>query len=99
MDQLLLYFSTDGYEILTGSRLDCPLSSIWIRYCIIHVTESYWKRLFDRNTLYSPIIHRIHGYYYCSLFLLLFTVYTITVTVTATASSQYSSNMILIDFN
>ena len=31
-----------------------------------------------RNARYSSI-HRIHGY--CSLFLLLFTVYTITVTV------------------
>jgi len=35
-------------------------------------------RLFDRNTLYSPIVHRIHGYCYCSLLLTLFTVYTIT---------------------
>ena len=37
------------------------------------------KGLFNCNTLYSPIIHRIHGYCYCSLVLLLFTVYTITV--------------------
>jgi len=50
--------------------------------------------LLDRNTMYSPIIHRIHGYWYCLLFMLLYTVYLITVTVIA--SSQYSSNMILI---
>jgi len=36
------------------------------------------KRLFDRNTLYSPIVHHIHSYYYCSPLLILFTVYTIT---------------------
>ena len=30
-------------------------------------------------TLYSPIVHRIHGYYYRSLLQILFTVYTITV--------------------
>ena len=36
------------------------------------------KWLLDRNTLYSPIIHRIHGYYYRSLVLIFFTVYTIT---------------------
>jgi len=35
--------------------------------------------LFDRNTLYSPIVHRIHGYCYCFPVLLLFTVYTLTV--------------------
>jgi len=35
------------------------------------------KSLFDRNTLYSPIVHRIHGYCYRSLLLILFTVYTI----------------------
>ena len=35
------------------------------------------KGLFDRNTLYSPIVHRIHGYCYCSQLLILFTVYTI----------------------
>jgi len=37
------------------------------------------KLLLGRNAQYSSI-HRIHGY--CSLFLLLFTVYTITVTIT-----------------
>jgi len=37
------------------------------------------KVLFDRNTLYSPIVHRIHGYYYRSLLLILFTVYMIIV--------------------
>ena len=35
--------------------------------------------LFDRNTLYSLIVHRIHGYYYHSPLLILFTMYTITV--------------------
>ena len=35
----------------------------------------------ERNAWYSSI-HRIHGYRYCSLFLLLFTMYTITVIVT-----------------
>jgi len=37
------------------------------------------KVLLDCNTLYSPIVHRRHGYCYCSLLLLLFIVYTITV--------------------
>ena len=37
------------------------------------------KVLFDRNTLYSPVVHRIHNYFYCSLLLLLFTMYMITV--------------------
>ena len=53
------------------------------------------KILFDRNIRYNSF-HRIHGYCYCSRFLLLFIVDTITVTVTVivtvTASSQYSSN-------
>jgi len=35
--------------------------------------------LFDCNTMYNSIVHRIHGYCYCSLLLILFTVYTITV--------------------
>ena len=46
-----------------------------------------------RNARYNSI-HCIHGYCYCSQFLLLFTVYTIIVycycTVTVTVSSQYS---------
>jgi len=32
----------------------------------------------DCNILYSFIVHRIHGYCYCSLLLILFTVYTIS---------------------
>jgi len=43
---------------------------------LLKITE---KVLLDRNTMYSAIVHRIHGYWYCLLFLLLFTVYTITV--------------------
>ena len=39
------------------------------------------KVLLDRNGRYSSI-YRIHGYYYCLLFLLLFTVYTIILIVT-----------------
>ena len=35
--------------------------------------------MFDCNTMYNSIVHRIHGYCYCSLLLILFTVYTITV--------------------
>jgi len=46
------------------------------KFILLKVTE---KGLLDRNTLYSLIIHRIHGYCYCSLLLILFTVYTITV--------------------
>ena len=45
------------------------------KFILLKVTG---KRLFDRNTLYSPTVHRIHCYYYCSLLLILFTVYTIT---------------------
>jgi len=37
------------------------------------------KVFLDRNPLYSSIVHRIHGYWYCLLFLLLSTVYTIIV--------------------
>jgi len=52
------------------------------------------KVLLDRNTIYSLIVHRIHGYWYCLLFTLRFTMYTITVycycIVTVTVSSQYS---------
>ena len=43
---------------------------------LLKVTE---KELFNRNTLYSPIVHCIHGYWCCLLFWLLFTVYMITV--------------------
>jgi len=46
---------------------------------LFHVTEITGKVLLDRNPMYSPIVHRIHGYWYCLLFLLLFTVYTITI--------------------
>ena len=48
---------------------------------LILVTESTGKVSLDRNTRYNSI-HHIHGNFYYSLFLLLFTVYTITVTVT-----------------
>jgi len=37
------------------------------------------KVLFNCNTLYSPIVHHIHGYWYCLLSWLLFTVYKIIV--------------------
>ena len=47
--------------------------------CIISCYWNHWKVLLDRDTLYNPIVHRIHGYCYCSLLLLLFTMYTITV--------------------
>jgi len=43
---------------------------------LLKITE---KVLLDRNTMYSPIVHRIYDYWYCLLFLLLFTVYTIIV--------------------
>jgi len=43
---------------------------------LLKITE---KVLLDCNTMYSPIVYCIHGYWYCLLFLLLFTVYTITV--------------------
>jgi len=60
----------------------------------VHVTESYWKVSLDRNTRYSSI-HRIHGYRYCSLFLLLFTVYTIIVDCyTVLLLSSYRPNII-----
>ena len=59
------------------------LDSLLYRFMLLKVTG---KRLFDRNTLYSPTVHRIHGYCYCQLFLLLFTVYTITFTITFTVT-------------
>ena len=53
------------------------------------------KVLFDRNTLYSPIVYRIHGYYYRSLLLILFTVYTIIVNYyTVSLMSLYRPNII-----
>jgi len=44
---------------------------------LLKVTE---KVSLDRNAKYNSI-HRIYGYRYCSLFLLLFIMYMITVTV------------------
>jgi len=29
---------------------------------LFHITETAEKVLLDRNTMYSPIVHRIHGY-------------------------------------
>ena len=86
------------------------ISSIWdrtlIRWCmtvtiLIHIIKGSGKVLFGRNTLYNPIVYRIHGYYYCLLFLILLTVYTITVYwfILVLLSLYYSStlgNMILI---
>ena len=42
---------------------------------LFHVTGITGKILLDCNILYSSIIHRIHGHWYCSLPLLLFTMY------------------------
>jgi len=55
----------------------------------------------DRNTMYSLIVHRIHDYWYYSLFLLLVIVYTITVYCycTVTISSKYLGNMDIDCFN
>jgi len=50
------------------------------------------KVLLDRNTLYSSI-HRIYGYCYCSLFISLFTVYTITVLLLSLYCPSILSNM------
>jgi len=56
------------------------------------VTE---KGLFDRITLYNPIVYRIHGYCCRSLLLILFTVYTITVDCyTVPLLSPYRPNII-----
>jgi len=61
---------------------------------IIDVTG---KKLFDWNTLYNPIVHRIHGYWYYLLFWLLFTMYTITVNCLLSLYHPCNvSNMILI---
>jgi len=80
------------YSKDSASRLDIVL---------FHVTEITGKVLLDRNTMYSLIVHRIHGYGYYSLFWLLFTMYTITVDCyTILLLSLYRpsilSNMILI---
>jgi len=72
----------------------CYMQYKYMRYWSVLDVTIYWavarliivfmllkvtgKRLFDRNTLYSPIVHCIHGYCYRSLLLILFTVYTIT---------------------
>jgi len=61
------------------------------------------KVLLDRNTVYNPFVHHIHGYWYCLLFLLLFIEHTILFTdmlyVIVTVSFQYSSNMDIDCFN
>jgi len=46
------------------------------KFMLLKVTG---KGLFDRNTLYNYIVHRIHSYWYCLLSWLLFTMYAITV--------------------
>jgi len=56
----------------------------------MHITESYWESITNRNTRYSSI-YCIHDYCYCSLFLLLFIVYTITVTVLLLLQSPHVS--------
>jgi len=53
------------------------------------------KVLFDRNILYSLIVHRIHGYCYCSsVIVIVHRVYDyywlLYCTVTVTVSSRYS---------
>ena len=58
------------------------------------------KVLLDRNTKYSPIIYRIHGYCYCLLSLLLFTLYTITVNCyIVPLLSLYRPNVLVDCFN
>ena len=80
-DRLLLY-AVQEYEILTCSRLDCPLSNIWIRYCI---NSCYWKllgkycwtvtlSLFYCSTVYTVILFTLlllHWYCYCYCIVLL----------------------------
>ena len=61
---------------------------------LFHVTGNTGKVLLDRNTMYSPIAYRIHGYCNCSLLLLLFTVYTITVHVTVLLLSLYRPSIL-----
>jgi len=82
---------------LTDSRWDCIVRD----QCLDMLLKVTGKVLLDHNTRYSSI-HRIHGYCYCSIFLLLFTIlitvhrvydyYYCTVIVIITTSSQYSSN-------
>jgi len=43
---------------------------------LLKITE---KVLLNHNIMYNLFVHRIHSYWYCLLFLLLFAVYTITV--------------------
>jgi len=83
MDQLLISLSTED-EVLINSRWDCMVrnqcSNMLLYYfMLLKITE---KILLNRNIMNNHIVHRIHGYWYCLLLLLLFTVYTITVSVT-----------------
>ena len=77
-DSLVLYsvqvwdFETVLYEIVYWLEVSRLLLYYFI---LLKVTG---KRSFDCNTLYSPIVHRIHSYCYRSLLLISFTVYTIT---------------------
>ena len=70
-------------EILINFRCDCIvrnqcLGMLLVLFMLLKVTE---KVSLDCNT-YSPIVYRIHGYRYCLLSWLLFTVYATTITVT-----------------
>ena len=64
---------------------------------LLKITE---KVLLDRNTMYSPIVHRIHIYWYCLLFLLLFLCIRLLFTITVLLLSPYRpsilGNMILV---
>ena len=68
-------------EILINSRWDCTVRNHAFRHVTVlfHVTEITEKVLLNHNTMYSPIVHRIHGYWYCLLSLLLFIMYMINV--------------------
>jgi len=50
--------------------------TVLVYFMLLKITE---KVLLDCNTMYSFTVYRIHSYYYCSLLLLLFKMYTITI--------------------
>ena len=78
-----LRFWVDGscycYILKHMDEIVYGLDNAWLLLVLLHITEITGKVLLDRNTMYNPIVHRIYGYWYCLLNLLLFTVYMITI--------------------
>ena len=51
-------------EILIDSRWHCIVRNqcLDVLLVLFHITKVIGKVLLDSNTIYNPIVHRIHGY-------------------------------------